>query len=88
MRRAMTKGVFQPTETPSDRAVRMRSKLDVNRNAPIQSTPFAREAFGSSEFLEGSFGMTNIAMRPMRPEAPAITKKTTFQLAKLDIIPP
>jgi hypothetical protein len=76
---AMMEGVFQPCETPSDRPMRIRSRPEVNRKAPIQSTPDARGA--SVEFLSCSFGITNIVIKLILNDAPAITKKTTFQLA-------
>jgi hypothetical protein len=75
----MMEGVFQPCETPSDRPMRIRSRPEVNRKAPIQSTPDARDA--SVEFLSCSFGITNIAIKLILNDAPAITKKTTFKLA-------
>jgi hypothetical protein len=41
-----------------------------------------------SFFLEGSFGITNIDVTPVMKAAPAITKKTTFQLVHSEISPP
>jgi hypothetical protein len=84
----MTNGVPQPCDTPSDSAMRRRSKPDVKRNAPIQSTPDARGESAEFSVLGGSFGMTNIAIALTINDAPAMTKKTTFQLAYSDIIPP
>lgn len=85
---AMTNGVPQPCDTPSESAINSRSKPDVNRNAPIQSTPEARGESAEFSVLGGSFGMTKTAIALTMNDAPAITKKTTFQLAYSDIIPP
>ena len=84
----MTNGVLQPCDTPSDSAMRRRSEPDVKRNAPIQSTPDARGESAEVSLLEGSFGMTKIAITLTMNDAPAMTKKTTFQLVYSDIIPP
>lgn len=84
-RMAMTNGVFQPCETPSDKPTRRRSRPEVNRKAPIQSTPEAR---GESTEFGDSFGITNTAAALTVKDAPAMTKKTTFQLAYSDMIPP
>lgn len=85
---AMTNGVPQPCDTPSDSAMSRRSRPEVNRDAPIQSTPEARGESAEFRVLGSSFGMTKIAVAPTMNEAPAITKKTTFQLAYSDMIPP
>lgn len=77
---AMTNGVPHPSETPSDKAISRRSAPDVNRNAPIQSTPEARGVVVSEGSRLWSFGMTKMAETPAINEAPAITKRTTFQL--------
>jgi len=87
MRTVITKGVSQPRETPSDNAMRRRSSPEVKKNAPIQSTFEARGWSALSLLLEGSFGITNIAVTPVMKAAPAMTKKTTFQFAHSEIIP-
>jgi hypothetical protein len=83
----ITSGVSQPKEAPSERAINKRRSPDVKKNAPIQSTFDARGWSAVSFFLDGSFGMTNIAATPMRKAAPAMTKKTTFQFAHSETIP-
>jgi hypothetical protein len=88
IRIAMTNGVPHPCETPSDRPMRKRSRPDVNKKAPIQSTADARGESCEFSVLGGSFGMTITAVALTMNDAPAITKKTTFQLAYSDIIPP
>jgi hypothetical protein len=88
MSKAMTKGVFHPAETPSERAIKRRRVPDVKRNAPIQSTSEARGKLAVLTLLWGSFGITKIAAIPTRKEAPAMTKKTTFQFANCEIMPP
>jgi hypothetical protein len=60
----------------------------VNIKAPIQSTPEARDKLAALTFLGGSFGMIKIAAMPTRKEAPAMTKKTTFQFVNSEIMPP
>lgn len=84
---AMTEAFFHPDDPPSDRPTSSNKRPAVNRKAPTQSTPEAR-AVSSSLLLGGSFGTTNIALTAIVIEAPAITKKTTFQLAHWEIIPP
>jgi len=84
----MTKGVFHPAETPSERVIKRRRVPDVNRNAPIQSTPEARGILVLLTFLGDSFGIIKIAAIPTRKEAPAMTKKTTFQFVNSEIMPP
>jgi hypothetical protein len=88
IRTVITSGVSQPRETPSDKAMRRRSSPEVKKNAPIQSTLEARGWSAVSFFLEGSFGITNIDVTPVMKAAPAITKKTTFQLVHSEISPP
>ena len=85
---AITNGVFQPWETPSDSPMRSRSRPDVNRNAPIQSTPDARGQSAEFSDLGGSFGMTNIAAALTMNDVPAITKNTTFQFVYSEMMPP
>jgi hypothetical protein len=85
---AMTKGVFHPSETPSERVIKRRRRPDVKRNAPIQSTSVARGKLVVLILLRGSFGIIKIAVIPTRKEAPAIAKKTTFQLVNCEIMPP
>lgn len=75
---AIVEELFQPCETPSDRLIRSRSRPAVNRNAPIQSILDVRSA--SMDLFGCSLGITNIATKLTVNEAPAITKKTTFQL--------
>lgn len=70
---AMTSVLFHPSETPSESAINNINSPDVNRNAPIQSTPDARAVSPLSGSLGGSLGMTNIATMPIIPDAPAIT---------------
>ena len=88
MRIAITKGVLQPWETPSERPISKTSRLEVNKNAPIQSTSEARGRPAAFCSLAGSLGMTNIAVVATAKDVPAMTKKTTFQLVYSDIIPP
>jgi len=71
MRIAITKGVFHPRETPSERAISRRRAPDVNKKAPIQSTPEAFGSLGSRSFA--ALGMTKNAVTPVAKAAPAIT---------------
>lgn len=87
-RMAITKDVFQPCETPSERAMRSKSNPEVKRNAPIQSTPDARGQWAEFSDLGGSFGMTKIAAALTMNDAPAMTKNTTFQFVYSEIMPP
>lgn len=84
----ITNGVSQPSETPSDNAIKSSNSPEVKKNAPIQSTLDARGWSVLSFFLEGSFGITKNAATPVMNAAPAITKKTTFQFAHSEMIPP
>lgn len=83
----ITRAVSQPRDTPSDSAIRRRRSPDVKKKAPIQSTFEARGASALLLFLDGSFGITNIAVTAMRNAAPAITKNTTFQFAHWETSP-
>jgi hypothetical protein len=85
---AITNGTFQPCETPSDRPMRSKSRPEVNRNAPIQSTLDARGQSAEFSDLGGSFGITKTAAALTMNDAPAITKKTTFQFVYSEMIPP
>jgi hypothetical protein len=60
----------------------------VNEKAPIQSTPDARGGFIEVSGRGGSFGMTKIAKAATVNDAPAMTKKTTFQLVYWEMTPP
>jgi hypothetical protein len=84
----ITKGVSQPRETPSDNAIKRSSNPAVKKKAPIQSTFEALGWSALSFFLGGSLGITNMAAIPLRAAAPAMTKKTTFQFAHSEIMPP
>jgi len=88
MRSAITYVVDQPAETPSERATRRSSRPTVKKKAPTQSTPEAREMPVVDLTRGGSLGITKIAEKAMMKEAPAITKKTTFQEANWEMIPP
>ena len=87
IRIVITRAVSQPKETPSDKAIKRRRSPEVKKNAPIQSTLEARGASALLVFLDGSFGITNIAVTAMRNAAPAMTKNTTFQFAHWETSP-
>ena len=84
----MTNGLCQPWDTPSDRPISNKSKPEVKRKAPIQSTSEARGGFPAFFCLVGSLGITNIAVAATAKDVPAMTKKTTFQLVNSEIMPP
>lgn len=84
----MTKADLHPWDTPSEREMSISNVPEVKRNAPIQSTPDARGESSGCSFLAGSFGIAKNAVTPVSSDAPAMTKKTTFQLVYCEIIPP
>ena len=85
---ATTNGVFQPCDTPSDSAMSRRSKPEVKRRAPIQSTPKHEARGASAEFsvLGVSFGMTK-PITALTMNDIAMTKRMTFQLVYSDRTP-
>lgn len=84
----ITKPDFHPCDAPSEREIIISSVPDVNKKAPIQSTPDARGESSGCSFLPGSFGIANIAVMPIMQEAPEMTNRTTFQLVYCEMIPP
>ena len=85
---AITNGVFQPWETPSDSPMSSSRRPEVYKNAPVQSTPEARGQSEEFSDLGGSFGITKTAVALTMNDAPAITKKTAFQLVNSEMMPP